>query len=453
MQYSFITKSLVTTIVTLFIWMMGTQAALSAPGDIFYVDAGNPAASDSNNGSESSPWRTIQKAASTLRAGETVLVKTGTYTELYSGYPNSSMKAIKPQNSGTDSAPITYKAAPGNHVVIDQKNQGAGFYILSRSHIIIDGFEIKNARAGGVYTTDSTQKIVVRNNHIHHVDGNTGGNVGGIKFDRCGYCVADHNRIHHIYVGGTMNNQNVAGVHSFDMHHTTISNNDISTTYRGVYHKRSSGQKGAIIRNNVFHDLFDTGIIYSVAGGGNPGHKDQEVYKNVFYNVPTGVKSTVWETTTANDGLAIHNNVFATKTAISLAGHQGVEIWDNIFLGNEHQIVTYHHPGGWDNRIDYVDHNLYDNSLSNMIERYGADRRYTSLEAWQGAGNSSTISGLPGANSIVGEAGCLDTARNDYHLLGTSSARNAGRNGDDIGAYPGEAAKIRPLPPTNVTVQ
>ncbi|WP_175452463.1 right-handed parallel beta-helix repeat-containing protein [Thiohalomonas denitrificans] len=427
--------------------------ALSVSGDTFYVDAGDPSSSDSNDGSESRPWKTIQKAASTLTAGETVLVKAGTYTELYSGYPNTGITGLKLQNSGTADAPITFKAYPGDHVVIDQQHQGTGFYILQRNHIVIDGFEIKNARSGGVYTTDSPEGIVVKNNHIHHIDGSTGGNVGGVKFDDCGYCTVDGNRIHDIFVGGTAYNQNVAGVHSFDMHHTTISNNEFSNIYRGVYHKRSSGQKGVTIRNNTFRNLYNTGVIYSVAGTGDAGHKDQEVYENIFDNVPTGVKSTVWETSTVNDGLSIYNNVFNTKTAISLAGHQGVEIWNNIFLSSGEQIVTIYHSNGWDNRIDYSDHNLYDNALSNILERYGNEHTFGSLEAWHDAANTSWVAGSPGANSLVDSSDCVNPSAGDYQLLDTSVAKGAGRYGDDIGAYPNGGGSIRPQPPTNVIAQ
>ncbi|WP_303905789.1 right-handed parallel beta-helix repeat-containing protein [Thiohalomonas denitrificans] len=453
MKYAPFPRLFRVSLVTFLLLMAAPHVALSAPGDIFYVDAGNSSASDSNDGSESRPWKTIQKAASTLTAGETVLVKAGTYTELYSGYPNTSASGLKPQNSGTADAPIIFKAYPGHHVVIDQQQQGAGFYILKRNHLVIDGFEIKNARSGGVYTADSAEAIVVKNNHIHHIDGSSGGNVGGIKFDGCGYCTADSNRIHNIYVGGTAYNQNVAGLHSFDMHHTTISNNEFSDVYRGVYHKRSSGQKGVTIHNNTFRNIYDSGVIYSVAGGSNPGHKDQEVYENIFDNVPTGVKSTVWETSTVNDGLLIHNNIFNTKTAISLAGHRGVEIWDNIFLGNEQQIVTTYHSGGWDNHIDYSDHNLYDSSLSNILERYGNEQSYGSLETWQDAADTSWVSGNPGANSLVGSSGCVDPSASDYQLLDISIAKGAGRYGDDIGAYPNGAGSIRPQPPTNVIAQ
>jgi len=51
---------------------------VKAAPNIYYVAKNG---SDSNPGSESQPWLTIQKAADTMVAGDTVYVKAGTYTE------------------------------------------------------------------------------------------------------------------------------------------------------------------------------------------------------------------------------------------------------------------------------------------------------------------------------------------------------------------------------------
>jgi len=62
---------------------------------------------DRNAGTASAPFRTLNHAASVAVAGDTVLVHEGTYREW-----------VKPQNSGTEDARITYEAAEGEHVVI-----------------------------------------------------------------------------------------------------------------------------------------------------------------------------------------------------------------------------------------------------------------------------------------------------------------------------------------------
>ena len=67
----------------------------------YYV---SPSGSDSNNGSAASPWATLQQAANTVQAGDTVDVQAGSYAGFVLG-------GTRPQN-GTPGAPITFKAEP-----------------------------------------------------------------------------------------------------------------------------------------------------------------------------------------------------------------------------------------------------------------------------------------------------------------------------------------------------
>ena len=71
----------------------------------FYVATNG---NDANPGTESQPWRTIQKAANTLTAGQTVYVKSGTYNE-----------KITIRNSGSAGKYITFSSYPGNTATID----------------------------------------------------------------------------------------------------------------------------------------------------------------------------------------------------------------------------------------------------------------------------------------------------------------------------------------------
>ncbi|MBN1670987.1 MAG: right-handed parallel beta-helix repeat-containing protein [Kiritimatiellae bacterium] len=69
----------------------------------------SPLGDDGNPGTEAKPWRTIAKANATLRAGDTVQLRAGTYRE-----------PIAPANSGLSAeARITYAAYPGEAPLID----------------------------------------------------------------------------------------------------------------------------------------------------------------------------------------------------------------------------------------------------------------------------------------------------------------------------------------------
>ena len=73
----------------------------SVKGTTYHVSkAAN--ASDSNPGTESAPFLTLNKAGAVAKAGDTVIVHEGTYREIFT-----------PQNDGTLFAPITFRAAEG----------------------------------------------------------------------------------------------------------------------------------------------------------------------------------------------------------------------------------------------------------------------------------------------------------------------------------------------------
>ena len=95
----------------------------------YYVQA--TGGSDSNPGTESRPFKTIQYAVNKLNAGDTLLVRSGTYVEV-----------VVIRRSGTVSAPITIAAYPGESPVIDGR---AG----------VDGLNSGLPTAGDLYGTQS----------------------------------------------------------------------------------------------------------------------------------------------------------------------------------------------------------------------------------------------------------------------------------------------------------
>jgi parallel beta-helix repeat protein len=100
-----------------------------------------PTGDDSGPGTAAHPWKTLQKAANTLAAGDTVTIAGGTYHE-----------RVMVQHSGTAGRPIRYLAAPGESVVIDGQNL-PGIAVLdsaSQSYLIFSGLTIQNAEPSGI---------------------------------------------------------------------------------------------------------------------------------------------------------------------------------------------------------------------------------------------------------------------------------------------------------------
>ena len=74
----------------------------------YHVNTADPNASDENPGTEDSPFRTINRAAQVLQAGERVVIAAGTYRE-----------RVAPARGGTGPyCMISYEAAPGAEVIL-----------------------------------------------------------------------------------------------------------------------------------------------------------------------------------------------------------------------------------------------------------------------------------------------------------------------------------------------
>ncbi|MGW1541678.1 NPCBM/NEW2 domain-containing protein [Streptomyces sp. NPDC002309] len=80
--------------------------------------------SDANRGTAKSPFRTVQKCATVAVPGDTCVIASGTYRE-----------TVTPARSGTASARITYRAAPGADVVIDGSDPVTGWSAVTPSDL------------------------------------------------------------------------------------------------------------------------------------------------------------------------------------------------------------------------------------------------------------------------------------------------------------------------------
>ena len=421
---------------TLYLLLCGGLSVLLASnvyGVEYYVDQSHASANDTNPGSEVLPWKTISHAAQTVVAGDTVWVKAGTYTEILSD--SLPLDGLKVKNSGTAGNVITFAAVNGEDVIIDQQGLGSGFQLFSKSYIVIEGFEIKNAVGGGVFIYDGGEYITIRNNHIHHIDGPTGSNVGGITFSAVKNGLIQNNLIHDVYVGG-QHYQNAAGIHSYGMENTTIEYNTILNTYNGIYHKKSSGAKGLLVRNNFFHQN-EKGIWYSIQGTGSPPHINQEVYNNIFYQNTMGISASVHETSTASTGLFVANNTFI-ECGIGLRGMSNVQIWNNIFYNsNKHALSTANDSGGGmhPTSITYLDHNAYYPNLKMAFDVYGSDYEAGSLTELQSLASVITLDyATPAGQSKAIDPQFINPTALDFNISSTSNLVGAGKNGENIGA-------------------
>ena len=123
----------------------------------------SPTGSDSNEGSETAPFKTINAALDSATAGTTVYVREGIYTE----------NVYFPENGRAD-AYITLTNYPGESPVIKGtgKNDKAIIELDGHDYIHIEGLELCDYSAKwcyGIIFAGGENHIIIRNNKIHNI--------------------------------------------------------------------------------------------------------------------------------------------------------------------------------------------------------------------------------------------------------------------------------------------
>ena len=119
-----------------------------------------PTGNDSHSGTIDKPWRTIQHAAETLVAGETVLIRNGTYNEQV-----STMR----DGDATDGY-IVFSAYPGETPIIDGTGvtTGNNGFWVEHSYIKLFGLEIRNWNDNGIWMWNADH-IEISDCEVHDV--------------------------------------------------------------------------------------------------------------------------------------------------------------------------------------------------------------------------------------------------------------------------------------------
>lgn len=144
-----------------------SSISVAQAGSSFYV---SKSGKDTNSGSFTAPWLTIQHAANSVTAGATVYVETGVYNE-----------SVTFPASGTASNYITFENYPGQTATIDGTGlsvtgtQGL-INIVNLSYLTVSGFEIRNYTTSkaaltpaGIWVTGSGTGVNLLNNIVHNI--------------------------------------------------------------------------------------------------------------------------------------------------------------------------------------------------------------------------------------------------------------------------------------------
>lgn len=312
----------------------------------FYVStAGN----DSNPGTQTAPWRTVQHAADTARAGNTVNVRGGVYEELVS---------INASGNTTDGF-ITFRSYPGETAVLDAEHfippgRSAIVTIQNKSYVRIEGFEIRNFRTAehrlsplGISIIGSGSHIELLKNNVHHIEqtfpGRDAPGSGGNGFGIAVYgtdaktpitdLIIDGNEVHHLKTGSSESLVVNGNVTNFRITHNVVhDNNNIGIDVIGF--ERTAPDPAV---DQARDGVVSGNLVYNITSRGNPAYRNDEssdgiyvdggtrilIEQNVIHDVDFGIELASEHQNRATSYVTARNNlVYHCHTAgVSIGGY------------------------------------------------------------------------------------------------------------------------------------
>jgi parallel beta-helix repeat protein len=413
-------------------------------GSTYYV---SPTGSDTNNGSSGSPWKTLQKAANFVAAGDTVIVAAGTYV----GF------AFDPglNDHGTAAKPITFIANTGDYrtssVVINAIPSAAGalspVWIWNSGYIVVKGFNVtSNSQKGDIQVAGGSPGVQVISCHTY------GSPTWGIKASMGSDGILIQDNLcdgsfgqHGIYVSGTNGytiRGNVCRNGAWNGIHTNVEDggNQINTN--------------GLIENNVVYNN-------TLAGFDLTGMDNSVVRNNLAYG--NGRHALVLQNSNGNATHACHDNLIVNNTFDARAGSsayaieiaslssqpsgspwtsndQNTKVFNNILLANTSSGNGAIGNLGTVSATFTSDYNI-------VVDQFRAGSSSQTLAQWRAATGED-------AHSIISTATALfvNAAAGDYRLKAGSPAIDMGTTtnapatdilgtarplgaGIDIGAY------------------
>ncbi len=414
-------KTLLVCFITAFIFL--TLPIFAQAADYYVSTSGD----DSNPGTQSQPWETIQKAADTMVGGDTVYIRAGTYNE-----------RVALNYKGNSSGPyITFTNYSDEEVILDGTGisiqwGGGLFHVWHTDYIRVQGLKIQNSNGAGIYVayadnievidnqTDITTKsgvgiwassnVLVANNDIAHMCGVGDQFIAGCSEENISIAQGSHDvvvRDNHVHDGPVVPG-GYAGAEGINVkdgsYDIKIYNNVVHDLQKLAFGLDAWQNHTYNIEyyNNIAYNC-SYGFIVSSEQGGTV--ENVKVYNNIAYNITRAGFSTVWWSGTVD----------AMKTDIQFINNtsynNGYGFWNRSPL-NENVIVR---------------NNIFSQNETNVLLLSGSEDQFTvDNNLFYGSG------GTYGTNMIIGDPLFVNSTGADFHLQSGSPAIDAGVTLSDV---------------------
>jgi len=438
----------------------------------YYVAAdGN----DEHAGTIDTPLATIQKAIEYAEAGDSIIVRGGTYTI---------DRFVRFYKSGDENKWITLMAYPGETPVLDaytftavrkatNPNQHHNYGVIHMegvSYIRIAGIKIINARGTG---------IMMRSADTHHIEIQAC-TVDGSYSSGIALWYAEHVTVSGCEIAGANDPElklpdmmersetphealTIAGAKYFDIEFNTIHH----CMKEGIDCKEVSAF--GVIHNNTCHDNKRQGLYVDSWFG---QLHDVEFHSNVVYNCEWGIAICAEGERSSMNNVRIHHNVFFNNRGSAVffgvwgndEERRDIYIYNNTMYNNGSPTHWAGPTGGIDVRSFnlqdiYIFNNIcsknaayeiatFDNpeddfdelTVQNIVISNNLSHEFKDLTDHQGLYNP--VFARLGENAVEGDPLFVNIASEDFHLTNGSPAINAGmqnpplNTNNDLGALP-----------------
>ncbi len=330
----------------LFLLLTCSCEAFGQVNSSFYVSTtGN----DSNPGTQAAPWRTVQHAADTARAGSTVNVRGGVYEELVS---------LKASGNASDGF-ITFRSYPGETAILDAAHftpsgRQAVLSIHNQSYVRVEGFEIRNFHTAehrlaplGIDVMGAGSHIELLKNNVHHIEqtfqGRDKPGSGGNGFGIAVYgtdaktpitdLIIDGNEVHNLQTGSSESLVVNGNVTNFRITHNVVhDNNNIGIDVIGF--ERTAPDPAV---DQARDGVVSGNLVYNITSKGNPAYGTDEnsdgiyvdggtrilIEQNVMHDVDFGIELASEHKDRATSYITARNNlIYHGHTAgVSIGGY------------------------------------------------------------------------------------------------------------------------------------
>ena len=359
-------------LLTMFALLFGLGHAIAARRTYYVSTAGT----NSNPGTISQPFLTLQKAANVLVAGDTVYVRGGTYKEL-----------LTISTLGTSSENVVFRNYPNENPIIDGEylrpngnvastdlisgntSDDYPLVMLRGSYITFDGFEITRSAGVGVTITNYSNNALCNNNKLvnckiydcrdkgvwiyNTVNANIRNNdvyrtANFASYDRSGNpdwpsCLGSYGCTGLIVYGNIVHENWGEGIGIWNDTNSLVENNTIYDSMSGNLYLDNS--VNTTINGNLIYNTKDPR--FSTSGNGSDGiniadeasivtrGSDITMINNVIYGCQNSIRWRNFQTNSGLKNVLIANNSFVNPfdgrpIDFESGNHNNVKIINNI---------------------------------------------------------------------------------------------------------------------------